>query len=210
MTNEVLVEDEEEIAEGDLITVRVSVTRGNLDEGEKAPDVHAPYFPTVKQEGWWFILATETKYIITMEKVRHRLAWCSFTCTNAARKSGSLKTARLLTCMVASGCRPIQVYDNNRTFTHDIKCFGPGMMLQAGHYKFDLYIISDSYIGLDVTQKVRGLRGHKDLPSAPLMFTHFASWSCVMMRARCRMAGSITCGHVFPCALGLKMVKLLV
>lgn len=70
VTNEVLVEDEEEIAEGDLITVRVSVTRGNLDEGEKAPDVHAPYFPTVKQEGWWFILATETKYIITMEKVR--------------------------------------------------------------------------------------------------------------------------------------------
>lgn len=59
------------------------------------------------------------------------------------------------------------MYDNNRTFTHDIKCFGPGMMLQAGHYKFDLYIISDSYIGLDVTQKVRRLRGHTNVICTP-------------------------------------------
>lgn len=70
MKNEVLVEDEEEIAEGDLITVRVTVTRTNLEEGERAADVHAPHFPGQRQEGWWFIMATETKYIITMEKVR--------------------------------------------------------------------------------------------------------------------------------------------
>lgn len=79
--NEVLVEDEEEIAEGDLITIKVrspsphplrglraqskalpmhmvwlltctykqvTVTRANLDEGESAPAVHAPYFPSTK------------------------------------------------------------------------------------------------------------------------------------------------------------------
>lgn len=73
------------------------------------------------------------------------------------------ETGRLLTCVAFGDGSVIQVYDNNRTFTHDIKCFGPGMMLQAGHYKFDLYIISDSYIGLDVTQKVGRLGGHKKL-----------------------------------------------
>lgn len=65
---EVLVEDEEEIAEGDLITIRVTMTRTNLEEGERAPPVHAPYFPTKRKEGWYLILA-HNQTLIMMEKV---------------------------------------------------------------------------------------------------------------------------------------------
>ena len=71
VSTEVLVEDETEIAEGDLITVKVSVTRTNLDEDEKAGPVHAPYFPATRKEGWWIILAHAQKVIIAMERVEN-------------------------------------------------------------------------------------------------------------------------------------------
>lgn len=114
VSTEVGVEDESEIAEGDLVTVKVSVTRVNLPEGASAGAVHAPYFPATRREGWWVILAHGQKVIIAMERVEN----------------------------------------DARTFTHELKVFGPGMPLEAGHYKFDLYVKSDCYVGLDVAQKV--------------------------------------------------------
>ncbi len=111
---EVLVEDETEIAEGDLVTIKVSITRANLEEGEAAGLVHAPFFPGARKEGWWVILAHANKVIIAMERVE-----------NPAR-----------------------------AFTHELKVFGPGMPLEAGHYRFDLLVKSDCYLGLDVAQKV--------------------------------------------------------
>jgi len=67
----VFVDDDEDdkVYEGDLCTVRVTITRNNLDEGETAGLVHAPRFPFPKQEAWWIILGTKEGKIISIDKV---------------------------------------------------------------------------------------------------------------------------------------------
>jgi translocation protein SEC63 len=67
----VLVDDDEDdkVYEGDLCTVRVTVTRNNLAKDEKAGLVHAPRFPFPKREAWWIILGTKEGKIISIEKV---------------------------------------------------------------------------------------------------------------------------------------------
>lgn len=67
----VFVEDDEDdqVYEGDLLTINVTLTRNNLKEGEKAGLVHAPFFPYPKQEGWWVVLGTREGKIIDIQKV---------------------------------------------------------------------------------------------------------------------------------------------
>jgi len=67
----VFVDDDEDdnVYEGDLCTVRVTLTRNNLTKGEKAGLVHAPRFPYPKQEAWWIILGTKEGKIIHLQKV---------------------------------------------------------------------------------------------------------------------------------------------
>ena len=45
-------EDEEEIAEKDTVTLQVTMTRRNVEDGGKASPVHAPHFPVKKDEAW--------------------------------------------------------------------------------------------------------------------------------------------------------------
>merc|ERR1712032_955141 len=67
----VFVDDDEDdnVYEGDLCTVRVVLTRNNLEKGQKAGLVHAPRFPFPKMEAWWIILGTKEGKIIHIEKV---------------------------------------------------------------------------------------------------------------------------------------------
>eukprot|EP00544_Gedaniella_sp_CCMP2646_P006368 CAMPEP_0202483462 /NCGR_PEP_ID=MMETSP1361-20130828/2702_1 /ASSEMBLY_ACC=CAM_ASM_000849 /TAXON_ID=210615 /ORGANISM="Staurosira complex sp., Strain CCMP2646" /LENGTH=637 /DNA_ID=CAMNT_0049111739 /DNA_START=101 /DNA_END=2014 /DNA_ORIENTATION=- len=67
----VYVDDDEDdkVYEGDLCTVKVTITRNNLKKGERAGLVHAPRFPFPKQEAWWIILGTKDGKIISIEKV---------------------------------------------------------------------------------------------------------------------------------------------
>ena len=67
----VFVDDDEDdnVYEGDLCTIRVTLTRNNLEKGEKAGLIHAPFFPFPKQEAWWIILGTKEGKIIHIEKV---------------------------------------------------------------------------------------------------------------------------------------------
>jgi translocation protein SEC63 len=67
----VFVDDDEDdnVYEGDLCTIRVTLTRNNLAKGENAGLIHAPYFPFPKQEAWWIILGTKEGKIIHIEKV---------------------------------------------------------------------------------------------------------------------------------------------
>eukprot|EP00978_Attheya_sp_CCMP212_P045040 scaffold331953_cov57-Attheya_sp.AAC.2 len=71
ITTKVYVDDDEDdkVYEGDLCTVLVTLTRNNLEKGEKAGLVHAPRFPFPKQEAWWFALGTKEGKIISIEKV---------------------------------------------------------------------------------------------------------------------------------------------
>lgn len=54
------VEDEDVIAEHDLVTLRVRFTR----ENGKAKPVHAPYFPVVKQETWWVVVSNSNSLVL--------------------------------------------------------------------------------------------------------------------------------------------------
>jgi len=67
----IFVDDDEnsDVYEGDLCTVRVNLTREHLEEGEKAGQVHAPYFPYPRMEAWWIIMSTKEGKIISIEKV---------------------------------------------------------------------------------------------------------------------------------------------
>lgn len=49
------------IYEGDLITLRISINRANVEEGEEAPYVHAPHFPRPVKEFWWAVLTDKPK-----------------------------------------------------------------------------------------------------------------------------------------------------
>lgn len=50
------VEDEEEIAEGDIMTVTIKLTRKNVKEGDTCDLVYAPHFPYPKLERWFCII----------------------------------------------------------------------------------------------------------------------------------------------------------
>merc|ERR1712021_74227 len=67
----VFVDDDEDdkVYEGDLCTIRVTITRNNLEKGEKAGLIHAPRFPYPKQEAWWIIMGTREGKIVHIEKV---------------------------------------------------------------------------------------------------------------------------------------------
>jgi translocation protein SEC63 len=67
----IFVDDDEDnkVYAGDLCTVRVTLTRKNLEEGEKAGFVHAPHFPFPRREAWWVAMATKDGKIISIEKI---------------------------------------------------------------------------------------------------------------------------------------------
>jgi len=67
------VEDETEIAEGDLVSLSVKMTRTNLQApGQQAPPVHAPYFPAQKLESWWILISSKDGPLILAEKISNR------------------------------------------------------------------------------------------------------------------------------------------
>ncbi|KAL7539492.1 hypothetical protein ACHAWF_006424 [Thalassiosira exigua] len=69
--SKVFVDDDEDdkVYEGDLCTVSVTITRNNLEDGEKAGLVHAPGFPFPRREAWWVALGTREGKIISIDKV---------------------------------------------------------------------------------------------------------------------------------------------
>ena len=65
------VEDEENIAEGDIATCVVEIERTNLSEGEAEGPVHAPLFPVSKFEEYWAILTnTANGKMICFTRIR--------------------------------------------------------------------------------------------------------------------------------------------
>ena len=65
------VEDEPDIAEGDIATVVVDIVRNNLKPGEAEGPVHAPLFPVSKFEEFWAILTnTANGKLISYARIR--------------------------------------------------------------------------------------------------------------------------------------------
>jgi translocation protein SEC63 len=69
--SKVYVDDDEDdkVYEGDLCTVKVSITHNNVEEGDKIGLAHAPLFPYPKHSAWWVILGTKEGKIINIEKI---------------------------------------------------------------------------------------------------------------------------------------------
>jgi translocation protein SEC63 len=67
----VLVEDETDIADGDIASVVVKLERPNLADGEAEGPVHAPLFPAAKFEEFWAILLNSANNkIIVFTRIR--------------------------------------------------------------------------------------------------------------------------------------------
>lgn len=63
------VSEEKEIVEGDFVTIKIKMTRENLNEGQEAKGVHSLRYPHFKEEKWIIILADEDKNIIIYLKI---------------------------------------------------------------------------------------------------------------------------------------------
>jgi len=63
------VEDEAEIAERDLVTLLVAFDRTNLADGQSAPPIHAPKFPSARLESWWVLISDRSGNLILADKI---------------------------------------------------------------------------------------------------------------------------------------------
>lgn len=66
---ELFVEDEDEIAERDLVTLLVAFDRSNVSNGSLSPPVHAPLFPAVRFETWWIIVSDCAGNLVLADKI---------------------------------------------------------------------------------------------------------------------------------------------
>lgn len=102
------VEDEEEIAEGDIMTVTIKIIRKNVKEGDTCDLVYAPHFPYPKSERWFCLVGdAKTNHLHSFGKI------------TSQERTGELK----------------------------LHLQAPP---KAGTYQLDIFVKSDSYIGLDL------------------------------------------------------------
>mmetsp|Transcript_89755 Transcript_89755/g.169062 ORF Transcript_89755/g.169062 Transcript_89755/m.169062 type:complete len:704 (-) Transcript_89755:135-2246(-) len=71
LTADISVEDEQEIAVGDVATVTVQMSRSNLRENEAMGPVHSPYFPEPKFEEWWIFLVDGVSSTRRQQQIVH-------------------------------------------------------------------------------------------------------------------------------------------
>eukprot|EP00904_Undaria_pinnatifida_P013204 jgi/Undpi1/9013/HiC_scaffold_26.g11474.m1 len=110
---DIFVEDEGEIAENDLVTIKVTLTRNNVKEGGTVPPVYAPKYPLFADEGWWVLVGdTNRKTIFSFERIA----------------------------------------DNGQVVSKEVKMMAPN---KPGTVKLDVFVKSDSYIGLDQQKAVQ-------------------------------------------------------
>lgn len=116
-----------DIFEGDLVTIRVVIRRGDDEKKltkksrDVIPSVHAPYYPGVLKENLWLIALAEKPKLPPGQR----------------GPPGSEEPAII-------ACEKLQ--SQRRYLEKDIKFLAPP---KAGEYKFQLRVYSDAYIGLD-------------------------------------------------------------
>jgi translocation protein SEC63 len=114
-----------DIYEGDLVTMRVSLARKGVAKQIKAAPALTPYFPATVHEGIWMILTGKPdggKEGVPMIHGMEKIA-------DGHKLAGTRKDT--------SNCHTVE---------HDIRFMAPPA---AGSYSMQLYIFSDTYMGLD-------------------------------------------------------------
>lgn len=126
-----VVKDDEvsgsDIFEGDLVTLRLSVVRSNAIapvKGAKSPSALAPRFPSSVNETLFVILTNKVAKGHEDEAVVH-----------AMEKVGDRHK------MINGKAKPTQ-----HTIQHELRFMAPP---RAGEYMMQLYVLSDTYVGLD-------------------------------------------------------------
>ena len=104
----ICVEDEDIIAEGDIMTVSIKLTRKNVKEGDTCDLVYAPHFPYPKAERWYCIVGDT--------KMNHLHAFSKIT-------------------------------SQERVVEQKLQLQAPP---RAGTYQLEIFVKSDSYVGLDL------------------------------------------------------------
>lgn len=70
---ETFVEGEKEIAVGDILTIRITITQTNVKEGGRSGYVHSNKFPFLKQSSWYFVFAdNDQNNFFALEKLNVR------------------------------------------------------------------------------------------------------------------------------------------
>lgn len=124
--------DGEAIYEQDLVTLRVTITRENVSEGESAPAVHAPHFPVPLKESWWILLTDKPKSDGKASKKEDK----------AEGVSGGQVNIHAVE----------KISDQSRVISHEVRFLAPN---RAGDYAMDLFVCSDCYMGLDEELEVK-------------------------------------------------------
>jgi translocation protein SEC63 len=126
----------DDIFEGDIITIRVTITRENVAEGDVAPPVFAPRFPRVLREKWWVILSDRPR-------------------PDPRRPNMEPPQATIFAMEKLTG--------QGRVVTHDLRLEAPPT---AGSYSMDLHLVSDCYMGYDEEIEVKfDVRPAAELPA---------------------------------------------
>jgi pre-mRNA-splicing helicase BRR2 len=64
------VADEDSIASGNVVNVKVQLEREGDEDDEDLGPVIAPYFPNTKDEGWWIVIGdSETKTLLAIKRI---------------------------------------------------------------------------------------------------------------------------------------------
>lgn len=85
LSHTICVEDEPEIQSGDVITLVFTLTRLHLEEGHATGPVHAPFFPEVEEE-WYFFLTFTPPGKDPLPKI---------ICTDRVKSAGRVSTGKM-------------------------------------------------------------------------------------------------------------------
>lgn len=70
MKIDAFVEGEKEIAVGDILTIKITVTQKNIKQGESAGFVHSNMYPYLKQACWYLVFTDpDEREVFAMEKI---------------------------------------------------------------------------------------------------------------------------------------------
>lgn len=128
-----------DIYEGDVVTLKVTLSRENITESERCSPVHAPFYPRVLNEVWWLLLT---------------------------EPSGS-KTAGGHNQQHSTKIKAVErITDTKRVVTHELRFQAP--MLRGRDvetHSIELNVLSESYLGLDVLKTIKfDVHSAEDLP----------------------------------------------
>jgi len=126
---------------GDIGTIKVTITRNNVADGDSAPLVHAPYYPDEKSEVWHVF--AEGKETLDIDQMKRAREGKHMKPSNKVAQKKSVDSKKIVVDFVTF----YHKFDEQKKVLE--KSFK--MPLQsAGKKKMKVHILCDSYLGFDI------------------------------------------------------------